>query len=124
MSKLSPFHYVKNINSKKSYDFDLSGYSPFLVNRCLAGFIDCIMLVEAMNQAHLLSPALQYDFYYYAVRKGSRFDPVPKPEEPAHLDAVMEYYGYSRQKAMQAMKILTSTQVSEIVRKLDKGGKS
>ena len=123
MSKRNPFDYVKSIN-KKNYEYDLAGYNPFLTNRAFAGFIDTIMFAEAMNQAHLLSPALQYDFYYYAVRKGSRFDPVPKPEDPAHLDAVMDYYGYSRQKAMQAMNILTPTQVSDIVRKLDKGGKS
>ena len=61
-----PFDYVKSIN-KKNYEYDLAGYNPFLTNRAFAGFIDTIMFAEAMNQAHLLSPALQYDFYYYFI---------------------------------------------------------
>ena len=52
MSKRNPFEYVKNINTKKGYDYDLSGYVPFLTNRAFAGFIDTIMFVEQMNQAH------------------------------------------------------------------------
>jgi hypothetical protein len=121
MTKKNPFDYVKSIN-KKGYLYDLSGYNPFLTNRAFAGFIDTIMFAESMNQAHQLSPSLQYDFYYFAVRKGNRFDPIPKPEEPAHLNEVMEYYGYSRQKAMQAINILTKEQITSIVASLDKGG--
>ena len=121
MSKISPFHYVKSIN-KKTYEYDLSGYNPFLTNRAFAGFIDTIMLAEEMNQYHQLSPALQYDFYYYAVRKGNRFDPVPKPVDPPYLEVVMEYYQYSKQKAMEVMHLLTDDDIKSMLRKMDKGG--
>jgi hypothetical protein len=123
MSKISPFTYVRNINSKREYDFDLSGYSPFIINRCFAGFIDCIMFAEQMNQAHQLSPALQYDFYYYGIRKGSRFDPIPKPTEPEGLEVVMAYFDYSKQKALEVISLLTKQDLCDMIKSMDKGGR-
>ena len=122
MSKVSPFHYIKSIN-KKTYEYDLSGYNPFLTNRAFAGFIDTIMLAEELNQYHHLSPALQYDFYYYAVRKGNRFDPIPKREDPPYLEVVMEYYNYSRQKAMEVMHLLSEQDIQNMIKTMDKGGR-
>ena len=121
MKKPGVFDYVKSIN-KKNYMFDLSGYNPFLTNRTFAGFIDTIMLAEEMNQAHALPPSLQYDFYYYAIRKGNRFDPINKPQDSAYLEIVMEYYTYSKQKAIEALRILTPQDIENISRSLDKGG--
>ena len=42
MAKPNPFNYVKGIN-QKNYDFDLSGYNPFLTNRCFAMHMDTIL---------------------------------------------------------------------------------
>ena len=81
------------------------------------------MLAEEMNQAHRLDPKLQYDFYYYTVRKGKRFGFPKKPEENPDLSIVMEYYGYSHTKAVQALQLLSAEQLSEIRAKLDKGGR-
>jgi len=121
MTKQSPFDFVKQINEKK-YEYDLSGYIPYLVNRCFAYHIDCVFFAEEMNQAHALSPALQYDFYYYAVRKGKRFGFPPKPEEHKHVELIQEHYGYSREKALQALQLLTPEQVKSIVDSKYKGG--
>ena len=123
MSKRSPFDWVKSIN-KKDYLYDLSGYNPFLTNRAFAAFIDTVMYAETMNQAHLLSPSLQYDFYYYAVRKGSRFNPIPKPEEPKYLEVVMEHYHYSKQKALEVINLLSEQDILAIIKSHDTGGKS
>ena len=123
MSKPNPFLYVKSIN-KKDYQFDLSGYNPFLTNRAFAGFIDTIMFAEQMNQAHALSPALQYDFYYYGIRKGSRFDPIPKPIEPEGLEVVMAYYDYSKQKALEVIHLLSKQDILNMIKSMDKGGNS
>ena len=123
MSKPGVFDYVKSINKKSEYLYDLAGYNPFLTNRAFAGFIDTIMFAEQMNQAHQLDPQLQYDFYYYGVRKGSRFNPIPKPSEPEGLELVMEYYQYSKQKALEAIKLLTKEDLINICKSLDKGGR-
>ena len=121
MSKINPFDYVKSIN-KKGYKHDLSGYNPFLTNRAMASYIDTIMFAEEMNQHHQLPPQLQYDFYYYGVRKASRFDPVPKQQDPEHLSVVMDFYSYSRQKALEALQILTEDQIYTMILSMDKGG--
>ena len=122
MAKTSPFLYIKNISTKQQYDFDLSGYVPFLVNRAFAMHMDTIMLSEEMNQAHQIGPQLQYDFYYYAVRKGKRFGFPPKPDESEHLAVIQEHYGYSREKALQALLILSPQQIKSIVDRSYKGG--
>ena len=122
MNKPGVFQYVKNINSKREYDHDLSGYNPFLTNRAFAAFIDTIMFAEAMNQASDLPPELQYDFYYYGIRKGSRFDPIPKPSEPEGLDVVMAYFNYSKQKALEVINLLSREDLINICKTMDKGG--
>ena len=121
MSKPSPFDYVKGINTKQ-YNHDLVGYNPFLTNRCFSMHMDTIMLAEQMNQYHQLSPSLQYDFYYYAVRKGKRFGFPPKVEEIPNLEVVMDYFGYSRQKAIEALKLLTVDDIRGMITSMDKGG--
>ena len=120
--KKSPFDYVKQIN-KKDYDYDLSGYNPFLTNRAFAYHIDTILLAEEMNQAHTLGPQLQYDFYYYAVKKGNRFGFPPKPQEVHHLELVMECFKCSKQKAMEYLQVLTLTDINGIMSSMDTGGK-
>ena len=120
--KSNPFDYVKAINNKTNVD-DLTGYTPFLTNRCFASHLDTVLLAEEMNQAHMLGPELQYDFYYYSVRKGKRFGFPPKPEEYNDIEVVMQFYNYSRQKAIQALKLLTKENISEIKKSLDTGGR-
>ena len=119
----SPFDYVKNINTKSSYDFDLSGYIPFLTNRAFAMHRDTVMLAEEMNQYHMLIPELQYEFYYHAVRRGKRFGFPPKPPEVNDLELIQNYFQYSRKKALEALEILTPEQIQEIKSKMDKGGR-
>ena len=122
MKKPGVFDYVKSVN-QKSFETDLSGYVPFLTNRAFAMHIDTIMLAEQMNHYHQLSPQLQYDFYYNAVRKGRRFGFPKKVEDPPNLELVQTYYQYSREKALQALEILTPEQLAQIKTTLDKGGK-
>lgn len=124
MSKKSPFDYIKSINTKSQYDEDLSGYVPFLANRAFAMHMDTIMFAEQMNQYHSLSPQLQYDFYYYGVRKGRRFGFPKKVEDHPQLEMVMNYFSYSRIKAEQALEILSEGDLMEIRKTLDKGGNS
>jgi len=121
MSKANPFDWVKSINEKK-YMYDLSGYNPFLTNRAFAMHMDTILIAEEMNQAHQLGPQLQYDFYYHSVRQGRRFGFPPKPPEEEYLPVVMEYYNYSRQKAQEALRILTLSDIRMMLKSMDKGG--
>jgi len=117
----SPFDYVKSIN-QKDYMFDLSGYVPYLTNRAFGMHIDTILLAEEMNQYHQLSPELQYDFYYHTVRKGKRFGFPKKSEDPEHLEEICLYFNYSKQKAIEALQLLTPEDIQSIKKSMDKGG--
>ena len=121
MANTNPFIYVKSINEKSEMD-DLSGYNPFLTNRAFAYHIDTILLAEEINQAHHISPTLQYDFYYYSVRRGKRFGFPPKVEAEYNLYVVMEYFECSRQKALEYLQVLTLNDISSIIASMNKGG--
>jgi hypothetical protein len=98
-------------------------YPAFVVNKCLSGHIDTVMFANEMNLNHQLTSRLQYDFLLNSVRKRKRFSPWLKKEKIQDLDAVKSYYGYSNEKAQQALKILTKDQINYIKSKLDVGGK-
>ena len=121
--KRSPFDYVKSINQKSGYMEDLSGYNPYLTNAAFSQHMDTIMLAEEMNQAHWLSPELQYDFYYHGVRRGKRFGFPKKQDVEDNVQLVMDYYQYSHTKALEALEILTAEQLDMMRAKLDKGGR-
>jgi hypothetical protein len=123
MGKPNCFLYVKSIN-QKNYEYDLTGYIPFLTNRAFAMHRDTLMLAETMNQHHELIPELQYEFYYNAVRAGKRFGFPPKPPEVNDLELIQNYFQYSRKKALEALEILTPKQIEEIRSKMDKGGRT
>ena len=98
-------------------------YPPYVVNKCLSGSIDCILLVNEMNMNHSLSRKLQYDFLINTVRVKKRFSPWIRKEKIKDIDAVKSYYGYSNEKAEQSLKILSEEQLNFIKQKLDTGGR-
>ena len=121
--------YLNSINHTKEYlmcDEDPTWekkYPAFIVNKCLSGFIDTVIFANEMNLHHNLPSKLQYDFLLNTIRKRKRFSPWLKKDKINDLDAVKSYYGYSNEKAQQALKILTKEQISFIKEKLDVGGK-
>jgi hypothetical protein len=121
--------YLNSINYTKEYLMDDSDpqwekrYPSFIVNKCLSGFIDTVMFSNEMNLNHSLPTRLQYDFLINTVRKRKRFSPWLKKDKVQNLDAVKSYYGYSNEKAQQALKILTKDQINYIKSKLEVGGK-
>ena len=98
-------------------------YPAFIINKCLSGFVDTIMFSNEMNMNHGLPSKLQYDFYLNSIRKKKRFSPWIRKDKVQDLDAVKSYYGYSNEKALQALKILTKEQINYIKKRLDVGGR-
>ena len=118
------FEYLNSINTGTSDDMvDESTYSSFMVNRGLSYFPDTIFYANEMNVYHGLDARLQYDFLRTAIRKRKRFSRWFKADKDERLDAVKQYFGYSRQKALEAMRVLTNEQVDEIISKLNTGGR-
>ena len=97
-------------------------YPPFIVNKCVYPFQDTIMLVNEINQLPHLDKKLQFDFLLNSIRSRKRFTPWLKASKIEDLEYVKEYYGYSNDKAKQALDILTDEQIATIKQKLRKGG--
>ena len=98
-------------------------YPPYIVNRCFSGHLDCIMFANEMNIHNNIPKKMQYDFYLNSLRKKKRFSPWLRQDKIKDLDYVKRYYGYSNEKAKQALRILTQEQLTFIKSKLDIGGK-
>ena len=99
-------------------------YPPFIVNKCLSGFQDTLMLVNEINQYSHLDKKLQFDFLINSIRPRKRFTPWVKAEKLDDLEYVKEFYGYNNEKARVALSILNDEHIATIKRKLNKGGKN
>jgi hypothetical protein len=97
-------------------------YAPYIINRCLSGQIDTILFANAMNQNHFLPKKMQYDFFINSLRKRKRYSPWLQKDKIKDLDYVKRYYGYSNEKAKQALRILTKEQLNFIKSKFETGG--
>ena len=97
-------------------------YPAFIINKCMSHHMDTIMYANEVNQYPELDNVLQYDFFINTVRPRKRFSPWGKKEKAQDLDIVKQYYGYSDEKALDALRILTSDQLDFIRSKLDTGG--
>ena len=97
-------------------------YSPYIINRCLSGNLDCILFVNEMNKYSFLDKDMQYSFYLNTLRKKKRFSPWLRKDKVTDLAIIKQYYGYSNEKAENALKILTPEQIKFIKQRLDTGG--
>ena len=100
----------------------IKDYAPYIINRCLSGNLDCIMFVNEMNRYHNLDKDMQYNFYLNTLRKRKRFSPWLRKDKVTDLEIIKQYYGYSNEKAENALKILTPEQIKFIKQRLDTGG--
>ena len=126
MTELKDWLNSINLTKKNLIDEDPSlekEYSPYIINRCLSGHLDCIMFTNEMNQYHFLDKKMQYDFLLNTLRSKKRFSPWLRKDTIKDLDLVKRYYGYSNEKAKQALSILTKQQLSFIKSKFETGGK-
>lgn len=114
------------LQTKKSVindDIDAKDYVPFVVNRALSYHMDCVLYVNELNLHPELEKDLQYQYLLNTIRPMKRkFQPWQKSQVDKNIDCVKTYFGYSNQKAKEALRILNDEQIAEIKRRTDKGG--
>ena len=124
---MNPFDFLNEINYGKNNimvdDIVEKQYNPFMVNRGLSYFQDTVLMANEMNVNHHLDNRLQFDFFINIVRKRKRFSKWQKPETLSEVEAIKAYYGYSNEKARQALTLLTSEQIDLLKKKVYKGGR-
>ena len=127
---MSPFDFLNAINSTKENLFEKDpqagkDYKPFLINRGLSYFPDTIFYANQMNQHGGLDKDMQFFFFLNIISRKKRFSKWSKKDaETESLELVKEYYGYSSEKATEALKVLSEENLIMIKEKLYKGGKS
>ena len=114
------------LQTKKSVikdEIDLKDYKPFMVNRALSYHMDCVLYANEMNLHGLLDSDMQYQYLLNTIRPMKRkFAPWQKAEVNKDIECIKLYYGYSDNRAKEALSILTDEQIAEIKIKTDKGG--
>ena len=138
--KLSFFDFLNSINDgAKGVDLlrdctaDNSGghapdsvdkeYIPFMINRGLSFYPDTILYANAMNGSAALPAKMQFDFYRFAVRPRKRFSKwAKKADDSADVKLLMIKYGYSADKARDALKLYTAEALAELRAKSETGG--
>ena len=125
MTELKDWLNSINFNKQNLIEEDpstIKDYPPYIINRCLSGHLDCVMFANEMNKYSFLDKDMQYSFYLNTLRKKKRFSPWLRKDKVTDLQCVKEYYGYSNEKASQALKILSKQQLDFIKQRLEIGG--
>lgn len=124
---MNHFDYLNSINLTKQDimvdDICEKAYNSFMVNRGLSYFADTVVIANEMNRHHQIDNKLQYHFFINMIRKRKRFSKWAKANKESDIDAVKEYYGYSNEKARQALTLLSPDQITIIKNKVSKGGR-
>ena len=123
---MKPFEVIKSFTKDKTYiineDEALKAYVPFFINKTLSFNVETLLHANEMNLNYGLDKKLQYDYYFYSLKK--RFYEIKyfKRKKDDDLEMIQRYYGYNVTKAKQALTILTDEQLKQIRTKFEEGG--
>lgn len=127
---MSPFDYIKAVSETKENiisgtendELAEKSYNPFIVNRGLSFYPDTILYVNELNLRPLLDKKPQFLYLLNTLRPRKRYTKWLKEEKNEEIEIVSEYFGYSKAKAKDVVKILSSDQLKIIKTQLEKGG--
>jgi hypothetical protein len=120
-------HWLTSINFSKENLIEeipenISSYTPYIINKCVAGHLDTILFANELNQYPYISKDMQYAFYLHSLRKKKRYTPWVKKEDAENLATIKEYYGYNDKRALEALRLLNREEINFIKQRLNKGG--
>lgn len=126
---MTPFDFVNSITTNKkdlmkgteNDELSESSYVPFVVNKALSYFPDTVLYANEMNRCKA-DNKLQYHYLLNSIRPAKRFAKWVKRDDVEDIESVKQYYGYSTEKAAQALSILTTENLHYIKQKLQRGG--
>ena len=98
-------------------------YAAFLVNRGLSYHYDTVMFANEMNRNHHLDKKMQYYFYLNVISKKKRFSKWHKAEKIEDVDLICSVYGYSKKKALEAIKTMSKDDIERVKEIYKVGGR-
>ena len=75
-----------------------------------------------MNRHAGVDHKLQFSYLLNSIRPAKRFAKWVKREDNESVELVKQFYGYSTEKAVQVVSLLTSDNLHYIKQKLERGG--
>ena len=125
---MTPFDFINAIlvnkkNLLKDDELSTKDYLPFIVNRGLSFHLDCVLYANEMNLRPSIDKDQQFQYLLNTIRPMKRpFAPWQKANVDKDIECIKAYYGYSDNKAKDALSILTDEQIAEIKIRTEKGG--
>ena len=121
------FKIIDSINFDKDFDmisdFNDSDYVPFMINKAMSMGVDTHLPAQEMNLRASLDKTIQYKYYLYSVRKKKRFNPwAKKLQTTDKVKIIAEYYDISLKKAKDYENLVSSEDLKNMKKYLDKGG--
>ena len=120
----NPFDYLNSISHKKNNlmpdEESEKGYPAYLVNRGLSYFPDTVLYANEINMRTYIDNKLAYDYLLNIVRPRKRFSKWHKVSNN-EVNIIKEYYKCSESKALEYLKILSTSQVDSLQEKIQKG---
>lgn len=102
---------------------NVDGYVPFIVNRALSAYGDCVMFANDMNMYHQLPKEIQYKYLYTCINKYRRpFVPWLKTVKDDRIEAIQRYCNCSEKLAKEYLSSLSEEEINDILKEVDLGG--
>jgi hypothetical protein len=125
---ISPFDFINAIHYSKDKlivdDWSEKQYNPYIINKGLSYGHDTVIPANEMNSRPHIDKILQFDFLINIIRPKKRFNKWIKAEKIDDLEVVKEYYGYSTEKAKQVLPLFNDSIITELRKRITKGGKN
>lgn len=105
------------------HDGTFPDYVPFVVNRALSRYRDCVEYAQDMNLYPNIPKEYQYKYLLYTINKYKRhYVPWFKSKIDNRLQYIQQYFDCSLKKAKDYLRLLDEEDINEIVEKFDRGG--
>ena len=101
-----------------------STYPAFMVNRALSQNPGLVLFACEMNKYPDLPKKMQYDFLFHSIPKKKRRDKWAKKAIASDdVELIMEAYNYNERHAVEACSLLNETELIQLRKQYDKGGR-
>ena len=127
---MNPFDFVNAVNySKKDLmtgtendELSEKSYVPYIINRTFSYFPDTIFHANELNRLNHIDNKLQFHYLLNSIRPQKRYAKWVKKVNEEDLEVVKLYYQYNNEKASEVLSILSSDQIKQLRKRLEKGG--
>lgn len=111
---MNPFDIVKSLCEKTDLEYSIQDYNPWIINRVMSLYKDCIFFANELNKNYSLDKEIQRDFYLYGITKGKRFAKWIKKDKDELVEFIAKHYNVNLNIAKQYLQILTERDIEEL----------